>query len=195
MKLRFAYLFLFIYFSYNDDNNEEIENFLEKHKTLKTTKNYVIFDSSSFKKGSKMNFKLKSEFFCDRTIKYTYLDDINNFGPDTSLPYNVSFSKEEFQIKKKILMSKTKYFTIKKNKNEYNGQDGNNLLLYFACSGTVEIENNKKKLNGGIIFLIVLVILLVLLAGAGAAYYFLIYKKKNKTHTPSPSFPPSFGFK
>ena len=185
MKLKFVCFILYIYFSYNDD---DIENYLKKDKKLKTDKNYVIFDSGSFGKGKKMNFMLKSDSFCDEKIKYNYLDNLEDFGPDTPLPYEVSFSKEEFEFKKKKLISKTKYFTIKKVDKEYKGQKGKNLLLYFACSGTVEFGNEKSKLSGGIIFLIIIIILL---GGAGAAYYFLYYKKKKLNPTPN-TFPPKF---
>ena len=190
MKLKFVCFLIFIYFSYNDN---DIENYLGKHQKLKTVKNYAIFDSGSFKKGQKMNFKLKSDSFCDEKIQYVYLDDLDDFGPRTSLPYNVSFSTEEFQFSKKLLVSKTQYFTIKKNEKEYNGQKGKYLLLYFACSGNIEIGNEKKKLNGGIIFLIIIIILLVLIGGGGAAFYFLYYKKKNKSNkSPTPNKFPWF---
>ena len=190
MKLKFVCFILFIYFSYNEDDIE-VENYLKKGTKLKTNKNYVIFDSGSISKGQKMNFKLKSDSYCDEKIKYNYLDNLEDFGPDTLLPYEVKLSEEELEFKKKILISKTKYFTIKKDAKEYQGQKGKNLLLYFACSGTVEIGNEKKKLSGGIIFLIVLIILIILLGGAGAAYYFLYYKKKKLNPTPN-TFPPKF---
>ena len=183
MKLKFVCFILIIYFSNNDSN---IENYLEKGKKLKTVKNYVIFDSGSFRNGQKMNFILKSESFCDEKLKYVYLDDLDDFGPDTELLYDVSFSKEENQFKKKVLFSKTKYFTIKKNKKEYEGQKGKYLLLYFECSGNVEIENGKKKLSGGIIFLIILNVIIALFALLAAAYYFLYYRKKKQVSTPPP---------
>ena len=164
-------------------NNITEENILRKNKGIKTNKNYVIFDSSSFSSGKTMDFILKSKYYCDNEIKYAYFDDLNDIQINPSIPYSVNSSKEEKSFKKNKIISKTKYFTIKKNEDEFNDSEGDYLLLYFGCAGEVEIKNEKKILKDYVIAIIVLTIfIIILLAGWLAYYYFVIKKNKGNNN-------------
>ena len=178
MKLRtvsFIYLFLFI-------NGLEIEKFLEKKGELLTSKNYVFFNSSDFSSGEKMHFILKSDSFCENSLKYVYYDNLtNNLGVNPSTPYSVSFSSEESEYNKKQIISKTKYFTINKKEKELNGLKGKYLLLYFGCAGKVNIKNEKKNIDKKIIIVIILISVIVALLIVGIILYYIFYlKRKNK---------------
>ena len=165
-------------------NNITEENLLRKNKGIKTNKNYVIFDSSSFSSGKTMDFILKSKYYCDNEIKYAYFDDLNDLQINPSIPYSVNSSKEEKSFKKNKIISKTKYFTIKKNEDEFNDSEGDYLLLYFGCAGEVEIKNGEEKIiKDYIIAIIVLTIfIIILLAGWLAYYYFVIKKNKGNNN-------------
>jgi len=161
-------------------NNITEENLLRKNKGIKTNKNYVIFDSSSFSSGKTMDFILKSKYYCDNEIKYAYFNNLNDIQINPSIPYSVNSSKEEKSIKKNKIISKTKYFTIKKNEDEFNDSEGDYLLLYFGCAGEVEIKNGKKIIKDYVIAIIVLTSIIVLLLTGWLAYYYFVIKKNNK---------------
>ena len=172
MKSKFIYFIILIVFVYN------IENFLEKKKGITTNKNYAIFDSSDYSSGNKMHFMLHSDYYCDNELKYAYLNDFNNLQTNPLVPYSVSLSSEENKkTENNQIISKTKYFTIKKKKDEYSGTKGDYLLLYFGCAGEVEIKNEKKKLSRIIIAIIICSIAIALLVAA-LIFYCCYWKKK-----------------
>ena len=170
-------LLLFVVYIYYINNSLD-EIILKKKDKITTSKNYVFYDSSDDSVNDKMHFILESDSYCDNELKYGYYDSLDNIN-NPLIPYSVSFSSEEnttTEDNKMIL--KTKYFSIKKQKDELGDLNGNYLLLYFGCAGEVNIENGKKKLSTEIILIIIASVLVALLIIGFIVYYFFFCKKK-----------------
>ena len=173
-------LLLFVVYIYYINNSLD-EIILKKKDKITTSKNYVFYDSSDDSVNDKMHFILESDSYCDNELKYGYYDSLDNIN-NPLIPYSVSFSSEEnttTEDNKMIL--KTKYFSIKKQKDELGDLNGNYLLLYFGCAGEANIENGKKKLSTEIILIIIASVLVALLIIGFIVYYFFFCKKKKTT--------------
>ena len=138
-----------------------------------------------------MKFVLKSSSYCDEELKYGFSDDLDNILDKGSIPYSSSLSQEENEFKNDIKVLSSKYFTIKKNKEELDGSNGDYLLLYFRCSGEIEIENYKFKLTKKIklilIFaaIIVLILIILIVTIIFCFYYKKKYQKNNNANIPA----------
>ena len=152
MKLKIYFFINLIYYIYTSSEEEVL-----KKGGKKTTKyNYIIFDSKDFSEGKNMKFMLKSRSYCDEELKYGYSDDLDNILNNGNIPYSVSLSEEENEFKNSLKILSSKHFTIKKKKDELDGSNGDYLLLYFGCSGQIEIENYKFKFTKRIKFILIL---------------------------------------
>ena len=171
------YFIIFIYFI----NNIATEEIFTKNGKKNTNLNYIIFDSSKFSIGKNMNFILKSNYYCENIINYGYYDDLDNIMKSREIPYKINISSEEIELKDKEVISKTKYYSIEKNKYELNGLKGDYLLLYFSCSGEVEIKNGKKKLGTKEIIIIVVACVIGVLI-ISLILYCLLCKNKYKNN-------------
>ena len=171
-------IILFIIVIYHINSNSADYNIMNKKGTLRTNQNYLFFESSEFSLNNKMNFKLKSDSYCDEEIKYGYYDSLENIGVNPSVPYTCTMSSEEYETKNGILEN-TKYFTIKKKEKELNNLNGDYLLLYFGCADEVEISNEKNDNNTLIIVIVVISVLVVLLIIGIIVYYFFFCRKNN----------------
>lgn len=177
----FIYLFLSLSFIFSQETEkatfEDIGDYnasprLGKYKSIKVDSSeiVIIFDSSDFKEGEEMHFKLKAEeqyFYVDSKYNGIYYEYI---GGD--VPYDedkLNFVRFQGKIETENTPSKTfktKYFTITKKSSEFRGTNGNNLLIYFMIEdGDVEITNTKEdegKIETWIIVVIVVAVVLVI---------------------------------
>jgi len=129
----------------------------------------ITFNSEDFKEGEEMYFKIKAEeyAFYDYEgydgIYYQYIDGDHGYD-ERSLMFTKYQFKTNFEYINDIKY-KIQYFTIKKNKNEFRGTNGNLLLIYFMIDyGFVEITNtleDEGKLKTWEIVLIVIACVLV----------------------------------
>lgn len=186
MDLKLYVFILLLYYIYNSTLFTISEEEILKKNEKKTTKlNFIVFYSKDFSNNNKMNFMLKSNSFCDEELKYVYYDSLDDITINPTFPYSVSLSEEENEFKNELIFSNTKYFSIKKNKEEFKELNGDYLLLYFSCSGEVEIENYKMKLTKKIkliIALIVIALIIIIIIAVGLVIYFKCYKRKIKTN-------------
>jgi hypothetical protein len=177
----FIYLFLSLSFIFSQETEkatfEDIGDYnasprLGKYKSINVDSSeiVIIFDSSDFKEGEEMHFKLKAEeqyFYVDSKYNGIYYEYI---GGD--VPYDedkLNFVRFQGKIETENTPSKTfktKYFTITKKSSEFRGTNGNNLLIYFLIGGgDVEITNTKEdegKIETWIIVVIVVAVVLVI---------------------------------
>ena len=173
----FIYLFLSLSFIFSQETEkatfEDIGDYnasprLEKYKTVKVDSSeiVIIFDSSDFKEGEEMYFKLKAEkqyFYDDPKYNGIYYEYISG---------DVLYDEDELKLARfqgKIETEETfqtKYFSITKKSSEFRGTNGNNLLIYFMIGGgEVEITNTKEdegKIETWIIVVIVVAVVLVI---------------------------------
>jgi hypothetical protein len=178
MKLKIYCFLNLIYYIYTSSSEEEV---LKKGGKKKTKYNYIIFESKDFSEGKNMKFMLKSSSYCYEELKYGYSDDLENILNNGNIPYSVSLSEEENEFKDYIKILSSKFFTIKKKKDELDGSNGDYLLLYFGCSGEIEIENYKLRLTKRIKLILILaaigLILIILVVTLVLCFY---CKKKQK---------------
>lgn len=90
--------------------------------------------------------------------------------------------KTVYQVAEKISSSLgntlTLYFNLEKKTSEYEGSNGDYLLLNIDCNGTIDFENTKKdESKGTIIFIVVIVVFLVSIVG-GCIIYNVCKKRK-----------------
>jgi hypothetical protein len=130
---------------------EFLESF--KENQISCDKEFIILDSSEFKKGDKIYLEMEAKRFSKDFINYEFIDDISSYINITNIPFHEKDSKNhKFSTKTSIKRDfdipilVTKYFTIKKNiKKE---KKGDFLVIIFYCEGDVLIKNSEKN-NGG----------------------------------------------
>ena len=130
---------------------EFLESF--KENQISCDKEFIILDSSEFKKGDKIYLEMEAKRFSKDFINYEFIDDISSYINITNIPFHKKDSKNhKFSTKTSIKRDfdipilVTKYFTIKKNiKKE---KKGDFLVIIFYCEGDVLIKNSEKN-NGG----------------------------------------------
>jgi hypothetical protein len=154
---------------------EFLESF--KEKQISCDKEFIILDSSGFKKKEKIYLEMEAKRFRKDFINYEFIDDISSYVNETSIPFHEKDSKNhEYSTKTSIKREfdtptlATKYFTIKKSIKK--GKEGHYLLILFYCEGDVLIKNTEKN-NGSsfvlkgvfiIIFCIILLIFMIIIA-------------------------------
>lgn len=122
---------------------EFLDNY--KENQISCDKEFIILDSSGFKKGEKIFLEMEAKRFKKDFINYEFINDLSSYENITQIPFYKKDSKKhkyssktnnkrEFDIP--ILV--TKHFTIKKdNKGDY-------LVILFYCEGDVLIKNSEK---------------------------------------------------
>lgn len=177
----FIYLFLSLSFIFSQETEkatfEDIGDYnasprLGKYKsiTVDSSEIVIIFDSSDFKEGEEMHFKLKAEeqyFYVDSKYDGIYYEYIGGDVPYDEDKLNfVRFQGKTERENTPSKTFKTKYFTITKKSSEFRGTNGNNLLIYFMIEdGDVEITNTKEdegKIETWIIVVIVVAVVVVI---------------------------------
>ena len=145
----FIYLFLSLSFIFSQETEkatfENIGDYnasprLGKYQSIKVASSeiVIIFDSSDFKEGEEMHFKLKAEkqyFYDDSKYNGIYYEYI---GGDVSYDEDkLNFVRFQGKIETDETPSKTfqtKYFTITKKSSEFRGTNGNNLLIIIKLN-------------------------------------------------------------
>ena len=170
---------------------EFLESF--KEKQISCDKEFIILDSSGFKKKEKIYLEMEAKRFRKDFINYEFIDDISSYVNETSIPFHEKDSKNHEYSTKTSIKSEfdttvlvTKYFTIKKSIK--NGKEGDYLLILFYCEGDILIKSTEKNngssfvLNGVfiIIFFIILLIFMTIIA-------FLQKNQENKSNNPKKS--------
>ena len=145
---------------------------LEKYGKIETEYNTILFDSSQFNLGDKIEFKFTTNYYCENILHYQFYDEYNKVYRFYQTNYSVICSKESIEDSKNL-----KYFDINKENEVLNGLDGNYLLLKYNCTGLVEIENISHRLKTGYIVLIVIVVIIIIIVVIFVTVYFC--RKKN----------------
>ena len=137
-----------------------------KSKTVNFDDYVVIFDVGDFKEGEEMHFKIKAETdsYLANYIYYQYVGGEITFD-ESKLRYIDYTGKSTFEHVNSISY-KTRYFNIKKVSEEFDGTEGNYLLIYFLFSyGQITITNTETdegKLETWVIIVIVVAVALVI---------------------------------
>jgi len=122
---------------------EFLDNY--KENLISCDKEFIILDSSGFKKGEKIFLEMEAKRFKKDFINYEFTNDLSSYENITQIPFYKKDSKKhkyssKTNIKKEfdIPILVTKHFTIKKdNKGDY-------LVILFYCEGDVLIKNSEK---------------------------------------------------
>ena len=80
-----------------------------------SSEDHIIFDSSEFKKGEKIYFKITADKFYSKYILYKFFDDgeaMSNTDLDTYK--KVKYSQTDKEYSDGEVVSQTSYYTIKK---------------------------------------------------------------------------------
>ena len=129
---------------------------LEKYKktTVPYYKNYIVFDSSDFKKDEKIYFKITASRFLYDQIDFEFFDNLQNF---TSINprYTTSTSKSDDDD------VEIRYYTIEKASSNLGSSEGKYLIIYFYCEGDVEIENLDRTYDTLITIIIIIIVIIV----------------------------------
>ena len=163
--------------------------FLERFKEnqISCDKEFIILDSSGFKKDEKIYLEIESKRFRKDLINYEFIDDISSYVNKPNIPFHEKDSKNHKYSTKTSIKREfdtpilaTKYFTIKKSIEK--GKEGNYLLILFYCEGDVLIKNTEKN-NGSSFVLngVVIIILCVSLLIFMTIIAFHQKKKENKS--------------
>ena len=122
---------------------EFLDNY--KENQISCDKEFIILDSSGFKKGEKIFLEMEAKRFKKDFINYEFINDLSSYENITQIPFYKKDSKKhkyssKTNIKREfdIPILVTKHFTIKKdNKGDY-------LVILFYCEGDVLIKNSEK---------------------------------------------------
>lgn len=122
---------------------EFLDNY--KENQISCDKEFIILDSSGFKKGEKIFLEMEAKRFKKDFINYDFTNDLSSYESITQIPFHEKDSKKhkyssKTNIKREfdIPILVTKHFTIKKdNKGDY-------LVILFYCEGDVLIKNSEK---------------------------------------------------
>ena len=135
--------------------------------TVPSTEDHIIFDSSDFKKGEEIYFKVTADSFNDDFLLYKFFDDgasMANVDLDTYKKATPSKTDNEYDGEE--IVSVTKYFTIKKDERDLGSLEGKYLVIVFYCTGNVLIENTKEDEGKTTMIVIIVVVVVVVIAVA-----------------------------
>ena len=158
---------------------------LTKYGSLICTTKYQIFESKAFSIGDKMHFMVKTKDNRDyeKTLLYEYFNSTEEAEKKIGLKEFPYFSVKPIILDLKIYKSKKKYFTIKKNSDEFNGSNGDYLLLFYSYDEEIVFENiktDKGKLIKALTLIIEIFIGSIFL-GALVGIFFCIFCRNRGT--------------
>jgi flagellar biosynthesis/type III secretory pathway M-ring protein FliF/YscJ len=179
--MKFLSFIIFFYLLFN------VCPLLTKYGEEEISTNDVIFESKDFKDDEEMHFKIKTDknrFISNsnnKDVKYFYFNDANADTSSVSLYHHTYFKKTENNEFDFV----TKYFTIKKTRNEYRPSNGNYLYITFPkltleTGHSATITNTKEdegKLETWVIIVIVVVVVLII---AGIVIFFVCRCIRNR---------------
>lgn len=135
----------------------------------------VVFNVEDFDEGEDMYFKIKAELgtFLWNYIFYEYIDDTKQYEDKDAIKELFSFKVTYDETPS--IHYETRYFTIKKEKKNYNGANGKYLLIYFMVDyGDVTITNTEEdegKFETWKIIVIVVAVVVVVVVVIGCYCY------------------------
>ena len=157
--------------------NTKVEalQFLKKYEKVKNTDGKVIFESKDFSDGDDMYFTIEALGRCSSELEYGYFNTFEEITESSRTSYSVSY-KSSSSSSTNGVTSSTLYFTLKKDSKEYNGSNGNYLLLQIDCS-SVDFENTEKDdTNKFPIIIIIFIVVFVVILGISIGCY--CYRRK-----------------
>ena len=158
MKMKFTSL---IYYSLLITGVFSID-ILKKYGSLKTSGQYVIFESSGFNIGESMYFTIKREMKFDSFMYYKYADNIDGVDTTDFHYFKSSNSESSTKVNGRIT-SHERYYSIEKKNSEFDGTNGNYLVLKIPGFGEYEIENTKSSGATTIIIIVVVFVVVVII--------------------------------
>ena len=151
-----------------------------KQIKVKSEDGAIIMETKDFNKGDEIYLKITADYFYDEYIYYEFVDDISNYelNWDDIFEEKPSKSVYDYNDNKAKTTNETKYYTIKKDDHHLGNLEGNYLIIFFYCEGTVTIKNTKEnegKLSKGVIAAIIIILVL---AVAGSIIFYYCKRKK-----------------
>ena len=137
---------------------------------------YIIFDSSDFKEGDNIHFKITMTQFYDDYIYYQFFDDPNIYQPSSADTNYVPYNTIEYHYQAGILDSETRYYTIKKDSRNLGSLEGKYLTIYFYGYGNALIENYKK--SNTVLIVVIVIVVIVVIVGIIFLIYYCIKRKR-----------------
>ena len=148
---------------------------LTKYGTETIYDKFVIFDSKDFKNDEEMHFKIQThkDNFYNYDHSSSYIYDIQYYF-SSNLDFITTGRLLEIDFKKTTYEDfnlETKYFTIKKKRNDYSGSNGNYIyiefpgLLFYTYHNYATITNTEEdegKIETWVIVVIVVVIVAII---------------------------------
>ena len=159
--------------------NTKVEalGFLKKYEKVKNTDGKVIFESKDFSDGDDMYFTIEALGRCSSELEYGYFNTFEEITESSRTSYSVSY-KSSSSSSTNGVTSSTLYFTLKKDSKEYNGSNGNYLLLQIDCS-SVDFENTEKDdTNNSTIIIIIVIVIVVFVVILGVSIGCTCYRRK-----------------
>ena len=159
--------------------NTKVEalQFLKKYEKVKNTDGKVIFESKDFSDGDDMYFTIEALGRCSSELEYGYFNTFEEITESSRTSYSVTY-KSSSSSSTNGVTSSTLYFTLKKDSKEYNGSNGNYLLLQIDCA-SVDFENTEKDdTNNSTIIIIIVIVIVVFVVILGVSIGFSCYRRK-----------------
>ena len=153
------------------------DGILKKYGTIKVsgTDGGIIFDSSEFKEGEDMFFKIEALIFYDNNIYYEFVDDLSTYYPS---PFYYNYFSAYYTNTDYDGSYEIHYYTITKDKAHLGNLKGKYLIIFFECSGFVTITNTKEN-EGNISTIIAVIVVIIVVIGIGVLIYYCIRRRKN----------------
>ena len=144
-------------------------------KTVSVTDLFIYFNSTDFKKGEKIYFKISSQTFKHPYLSFEFFDD-----EDPKTNYNPGTQDKTYRTKEDDkAVGELYYFTIKKENKYLKNLEGKYLTIYFYCNGDdITIENYDKPSGKVPLYIIIIFTIVVIVAVIVAVLFYCIKKKK-----------------
>lgn len=155
-------------------------NYMKKYGYEEIYEDFIVFESKDFKDDEEMYFKIKARennyLYSQNYVSYYYVNDFSHFDPP-SVPYTADFtttsrSDEGYYDDYGYYIYdyyQTSYFTIKKQKSEYSGTNGDGKGDYLVIEFPIEygvwisVENTEEDEAKYVIWVTIAVVLVVVI--------------------------------
>ena len=184
MNLNILFFIFFKIIIINDilTTSYSIDVDLKKYKKITVTKSpsgpyyerYIIFDSSDFKKGDKIYFKITMTLFTYEYIYYKFFDDLNNYQPIPEDTDSVAPTQTDNYNENEI----TNYYTIEKNDRNLGSLEGKYLAIFFYGYGNALIENIEEDVGSYTLIAIIVIVIIIIIGAIIFLIYYCIKRKR-----------------
>ena len=143
--------------------------------TISPTDEYIYFNSTNFKIGDKIYFKITSTTFKESYISFEFFDDdfpLENYNPGIQ---DKTYRTKEIDNKNE---GKTYYYTITKDSKYLGNLEGKYLTIYFYCNGENVVIENYDKSSGKVPLYIIIIFAIVAVLGSGIFFFIYCFRKK-----------------